>query len=65
MDTTLLITVVLLLLTVLAASHRTTVPPTVITVNPVQPANQGASCAETLLVGLLALVALLLLAGAQ
>ena len=64
MDNTLLITIVLLLLVILALGRRTTEPPTAITVIPAQvPANQGAGCAEALVVGLLVLVALLLLAG--
>jgi hypothetical protein len=65
MDTTLLITVILLLLVVLAAGQRTTTPPTVITVNPTQPADQGAGCAEVLLLGLLILGLLPLLAAAR
>ncbi len=63
MDTTMLITVVLLLLVILATGHRTTEQPTVITVSPAQPTAQGAGCAETLLVGLLVLILLLMMAG--
>ncbi len=63
MDTTLLVTIILLLLVILAGGRRTTEPPAAITVIPAAPANQGAGCADTLVVGLLILVALLVLAG--
>jgi hypothetical protein len=60
MDNTLLITIVLLLLVVLVGGRRATEPLTAITVIPAQPANQGAGCAEAMVVGLLVLVVLLL-----